>query len=204
MALSQMTVDPELEALPEPRRPWRRTTLCSLGVVGTAALALMIALRLDVTYALMGGQPTRLGELAQFAPRPEHANRWVQATGELAGEAAGYRRPLDPDRFRLAPVVDNPKVWVELREPSGSREDYFIAPSSFVGRLVPLANAGVSYRDLTEALEHSGQPVPPADAWLLSDGSSPQTFRWLLGVVGLLLGIAGFCTFGLYRLARRL
>lgn len=203
MAQSRSPVDPELEALPEPRRPWRRTTLCSLGGVGVAALALMIALRLDVTYALMGGQPTKLGELALFAPQPQHANRWVQATGELAGEAAGYRRPLDPDRFRLAPVVNNPKMWVELREPSGSRDDYFIAPSSFVGRLVPLAHSGLSYRDLADALKSSGQPAPPPDAWLLSDGSSPRTFRWLFGVVGLLLGIAGFCTFGLYRLARK-
>lgn len=201
---SSATVDPELEALPEPRRPWRRTTLCSLGLVGTAALALMIALRLDVTYALMSGQPTKLGELSAFEPQPQHANRWVQATGELGVQAAGYRRPLDPDRFRLAPVANNPKVWVELREPAGSRDEYFIAPSSFVGRLVPLAHSGLGYRDLSEALRSSGQPVPPADAWLLSDGASPRTFRWLFGVVALLLGIAGFCTFGLYRLARRL
>jgi hypothetical protein len=203
MAKSVTLVDPELEALPEPRRPWRRTTLCSLGIVGTAALSLMIALRLDVTYALMGGQPTKLGELAQFEPHPRDANRWVQATAELDVNAAGYRRPLDPDRFRLAPVVNNPKVWVELREPSGSRDEFFIAPSSFVGRLVPLAHSGFSYRDLTETLRNSGQPTPPPDAWLLSDGSSPQTFRWLLGVVALLLSIAGFCTFGLYRLARK-
>ncbi len=174
MAQSREHVDPELEALPEPRRPWRRATLCSLGLVGTGALALMIALRLDVTYALMGGQPTKLGELAEFVPQPHDANRWVQASAELASGAAGYRRPLDPDRFRLAPVVNNPKLWVELREPSGSRDDYFIAPSSFVGRLVPLAQSGLSYRDLSEALRTSGQPTPPPDAWLLSDGSSPR------------------------------
>lgn len=193
--------DPELESLPEPRRPWRRATLFTLGLVGTLALTLMISLRTEVTYALMDGQPLKLGELGQFSPELKHANRWVQGRAELSVAAAGYKRPLDPDRFRLAPVVGNPKLWVELREPAGSREEYFIAPSSFVGRLVPLSNPGLAYADLSTALAKSGQPTPPADAWVLSDGSSPRGYRWLLGVTAVLLGIAGFCTYGLYHLA---
>lgn len=197
------STDPELESLPEPRRPWRRTTLVALGVVGTLALTLMISLRQEVTYTLMDGQPLKLGSLEAFSPESKHANRWVQGQAQLDGTMAGYRRPLDPDRFRLAPVANNPKVWVELREPAGSREDYFIAPSSFVGRLVPLTESGLAYSELTSALRASGQPTPPEDAWLLSDGTSPQTYRWLLGVLGVLLGIAGFCTYGLYHLAGR-
>jgi hypothetical protein len=161
----------------------------------------MLSLGHEVTYALMDGQPMKLGELGALNPEGKHANRWVQGRAELGTELAGYRRPLDPDRFRLAPVANNPKVWVELREPSGSREEYFIAPSSFVGRLVPLGDSGLAYSQLREALQNSGQPTPPADAWVLSDGSSPQSYRWLFGVIAVLIAIAGFCTFGLYQLA---
>jgi len=193
--------DPELESLPEPRRPWRRTTLFALGMVGTSALALMLSLGHEVTYALTDGQPLKLGELASFSPEGKHTNRWVQGRADLGTELAGYRRPLDPDRFRLAPVVGNPKLWVELREPSGSREEYFIPPSSFVGRLVPLQKSGLAYSQLRQALHDSGQPTPDEDAWVLSDGTSPQSYRWLFGVLGVLLAIAGFCTFGLYHLA---
>lgn len=198
---SPLGTDPELESLPEPRRPWRRTTLFTLGLVGTLALLLMLSLGREVTYALMDGQPLKLGELEHFAPERKHENRWVQGRAQLGGEVAGYRRPLDPDRFRLAPVVNNPKVWVELREPAGSREEYFIPPSSFVGRLIPLRQAGLAYGDLVQALRDSGQPTPDADAWVLSDGTSPQTYRWLFGVIGVLISIAAFCTFGLYYLA---
>ncbi len=193
--------DPELESLPEPRRPWRRTTLFVLGLVGTLALGLMISLRSEVTYALMDGPPLKLGELGAFAPELKHANRWVQGRGQLSAQVAGYKRPLDPDRFRLAQVVDNPKLWVELREPAGSRDEYFIAPSSFVGRLIPLTHSGLAYSELVEALRNSGQPTPPADGWILSDGSGPHGYRWLLGVTAVLLAIAGFCTYGLYHLA---
>lgn len=199
--VSVQGTDPELESLPEPRRPWRRTTLFALGLVGTAALTLMLSLGREVTYALMDGQPLKLGELSAYVPEGRHANRWVQGRGELGSELGGYRRPLDPDRFRIAPVVGNPKVWVELREPADSREEYFIPPSSFVGRLVPLKEAGLAYGELRQALQSSGQPTPDEDAWVLCDGSSPQSYRWLFGVITVLIGIAGFCTFGLYHLA---
>lgn len=194
--------DPELESLPEPRRPWRRATLFSLGLAGVCALALMVTLRSEVSYALMGGQPIKLGQLTAFSPQAKHANRWVQGRGVLSSTAAGYRRPLDPDRFRLAPVAGNEKVWVELREPLNGPAVPFLAPSSFVGRLVPLSDSGLSYSGLISALEDSGQPTPAPDAWLLADGASPRSYRWLLGVLAVLLAIAAFCTIGLYRLAR--
>jgi hypothetical protein len=193
--------DPELESLPEPRRPWRRATLFTLGLVGCLALTLMFSLRMEVTYALMVGEPVKLGELHHFNPDSNYANRWVQGSAELSPQGAGFKRPLDPDRFRLSPVVGNPRLWVELREPAGSREEYFIPPSSFVGRLVPLQASGLAYGELLDALSASGQPTPPADAWILCDGVSPLSYRWFLGVTAVLLAIAGFCTYGLYHLA---
>ncbi len=193
--------DPDLAALPEPNRPWRRATFVALGASGLCSLALMVALRQDVTYALTDGPPIQLGALQQLEPRPPHANAWVRARGQLADPVAGYRRPLDPDRFLLSPVVGNPNVWVEVRESASHSTADYIAPETFVGRLVPLAEPGFAHRRLTRMLKESGQPAPPANAWLLIDGELPAASRWVFGVVALMIAFAVFSIWSLYRLA---
>jgi hypothetical protein len=161
----------------------------------------MVGLRVQVAFSLVGGQPMELGSLADFRPSAGQANTWVHGTGALDDAAVTYRRPLDPDRFRLMPLADNPQIWVELREPAGTDGAYFIPPESFVGRLAPVSDPGLFHAELVGALEESGQQVPPRDAWLLVDGESPGSSRWVLGVAAMLLGFAGFSIFGLYRLA---
>ncbi len=195
------SADPDLAALPEPKRPWRRATFVALGASGLCSLVLMVALRQDVTYALTDGPPIQIGALEHFEPQERHANAWVRAQGQLLAFSSGYRRPADPDRFRLAPVEGNPKVWVEVRQPAGGSDSGFIPPETFVGRLVPLAKPGLAHRQLTGTLRASGQPVPPADAWLLVDGELPAASRWVLGVVALMIAFAGFSIWSLYRLA---
>lgn len=194
--------DPELSSLPKPRRPWRLATLVSLSVLFVAALGLAFMLRSQVAYALTGGDPSEVGALASFDPAPEAANTWVHGSGNLSVAASGYRRPLDDDRFRLAPVEGNPKLWVELREPSGVRNEFFVPPTSFVGRLVPIEDPGLRHSQLTHALKTSNQNVPPRDAWLLIDGEAPHSSRWALGVCALLLGFAAFSVWGMITLLR--
>jgi hypothetical protein len=192
--------DPELQALPEPRRPWRRATLVSLCLTCLASLLMCFELRPLAEYALMGGQPGNVDPLERLQPTPALANTWVHAEGALEPAIAGYRRPLDPDRFRLARALDNPRVWVELREPRGSLGEHFVPPVSFVGRLVPLSETGLSHRGLLGALSESGQPAPPPDAWLLIDGESPSSSRWALGVCALMLAFAAFSGWGIVKL----
>lgn len=193
----QGVTDPELQALPPPRRPWRRATLVTLVLTMIASFSLCGALLEDARFALTGGQPTELPPLAALQPGSEHANRWVHGTAHL-GPASGYRRPLDPDRFRIAPVEGNPRLWVELREPAGSLHEHFVPPTSFVGRLVRLDDAGLRHQGLRATLEGSRQPAPSAEAWLLIDGESPDALRWVLGVVALLLGFGGFSAWGVF------
>jgi hypothetical protein len=161
----------------------------------------MVALRVHVAYALMGGQPVEVGALARFHPEPGHTNTWVHGHGVLGTAALSYRRPLDPDRFRLAPLADNPQIWVETREPGDADSSFFVPPESFVGRLTRVSDPGLRHVDLLAALAASGQPAPPSDAWLLVDGESPTSDRGMLGLAALLMGFAGFSIFGLYRLA---
>jgi hypothetical protein len=194
--------DPELSAIPKPRRPWRTATLVSLTITGVLALALIFALRSHVAYALQSGPPTELGELESYRPAQTAANTWVHGSGMLSNRAVGYRRPLDSDRFRLAPIEGNDDLWVELREPGESRGEFFVAPTSFVGRLVPLSSPGLRHSDLLRALEHSKQITPSAGAWLLIDGSAPTTSRWVLGLVAMLLLFVGFSVWGMVTLLR--
>lgn len=197
-----VSTDPELSAIPKPRRPWRTATLVSLTITGLAALALIFALRSQVAYALQSGPPAELGELSDFRPPGDAANTWVHGSGVLSNRAVGYRRPLDSDRFRLAPIEGNEKLWVELREPGESRGEFFVAPTSFVGRLVPLSSPGLRHSDLLRALEDSKQIKPGTDAWLLIDGSAPDTSRWVLGLVGMLLLFVSFSVWGMITLLR--
>jgi hypothetical protein len=195
--------DPELSALPKPRRPWRSATLVSLCGLGVLALVLLFALRSYIAYSMKGGQPAELGDLKNFSPSSELANSWVHGSGILSVEAVGYRRPLDGDRFRLAPVAGNPAVWVELREPAGARNEFFVPPDSFVGRLVPLSAPGLRHSDLLDALASTGQKVPSRDAWLLIDGEAPYNSRWVLGLAALLVSFLGFSIWGMWTLLKR-
>jgi hypothetical protein len=195
-------LDPELEALPGPRRPWRRATLGTMAVTAAAALALASSLWPLVAYALQGGGPVELGPLTGVQPGRKDVGSWVHATGALAGRGIEYQRPLDSDRFRLVQVDGNQRLWVELRIPKGIEPEHYVAPNSFVGRLTPLASAGIRHGALPDAIESSFGKPPGGDAWLLVDGESPATTRWAAALSALLVAFALFNVWGLVHLLR--
>ena len=188
-------------ALPPPRRPFRRLTLIVMAVTGLLALLLLLGLRGEMAFALGGGPPVDVGELNGLTPERLVGNSWVRAEGTLAQRVVRYSRPLDSDHYRLAPIEGNPRIWVELREPADADGAYFVPPASFVGRAVRADAAGLRYGALTEAAQATGQALPN-DAWLLIDGESPASTRWVLGLGALLLAFAGFNLIGLARLMR--
>jgi hypothetical protein len=195
-------IDPELEALPEPRRPWRRATLATMAITAIAAGLLVVGLAPLVTYATRGGAPVELGPLTAVQPDEKNAGTWVHATGTLVGRGIEYRRPLDSDRYRLAQVEGNPRLFIELRIPSGIEPEHYVAPNSFVGRLSPLDHAGVRHGALAGALQSALGKPPPADAWVLVDGESPATTRWAAALSALLVVFAAFNIWGLVHLLR--
>lgn len=198
--------DAELEALPPPRRPWRKLTLAVLTVTLLCSLALLLALRGELVFSFTAGSPRGVGELSAFTPAPGDANTWVQGEGELERDGAiAYRRPLESDSYRLAPVSGARRLWVQVRVPWDDDDpDHkrFVPPSSFVGRLVPVGGGGLRLSQLGTAVAEAGRPALPGDAWLLIDGEAPATTRWTLGLGVLLLAFAAFNLFGLFRLLR--
>lgn len=205
LTLPAHETDPELEALPQPRRPGRRLTLGALGVTAGVSLGMLVGLGSDALYATRSGQPAEIGDLARFDGGGSRARvgSWVHGEGLLGTQGAiRYARPLEADTFRLAPVEGNPKLWVEIRVPAGEEGPRFVAPSSFVGRLLPFRWAGLRHAGLGAEVRAASQREIPSDAWLLIDGESPASVRWALGLVGLFFGFASFNVFGLYRLLR--
>jgi hypothetical protein len=190
-------------ALPPPRHPGLRLTLGVLIVTLLLSLFLLVALRADLAYAFGRGGPEDLGELERLAPEPALANRWVRAEGTLAAdEATRYARPLERVSYRLVRLADNPKLWVQITVPAGMEGPAFVAPSSFVGRLVPVERTSIRHWGLATAVTDAGNPALPSDAWFLIDGESPASVRWTLGVGALAVTFMVFAGFGLVRLTR--
>lgn len=200
--LPSATTDQDLAALPAPQRPFRRFTLALMAFTALFALRLSLGLRGELAYSLAGGTPNDIGDLSRRKPEELRANSWVRAEGALsASEVVHYARPLESGGYRLAPIEGNRSFWVELRVPPDSDPEHFLAPASFVGRLVPARGAGLRYHALRDAAAEAGHALPP-NAWLLIDGESPAGTRWVIGLQVLLVGFAAFNVLGLLRLAR--
>ena len=198
--------DADLEALPAPRRPWRKLTLVVMSGTLLGSVLLALALRGELSFSVSGKPPHGIGELSRFTPQPRDENTWVQGEGELEVQGAiAYRRPLETDSYRLSRVSGTQKLWVQVRVPRDDDDpDHkrFVPPTSFVGRLVPARHGGVRLSQLGGAIAEAGRPALPSDAWLLIDGEGPASTRWTLGVAALLLGFAAFNLVGLRRLLR--
>jgi hypothetical protein len=195
--------DPELLALPAPRRRERGATLLVMSVTAIASVAMAMLLSSEARYALSAGQPIELADLTNLSPNAEHQNRYVRGHALLAtAGAVKYGRPAEGDSFRLAPIAANPKVWVEIRVPEGFEGPRFVPPSTFAGRLVPLHQAGIRHAGLGGSVAETGAAVP-ADAWILVDGDSPRASRWAVALVALLIGFAGWNLLGIARIVRR-
>src|SRR5262245_7756320 len=75
--------DADLDALPPPRRPWRRLTLGVMGVTLLASLGLLVAIGGELAFSFKSGSPRGLGELSRFRPSASDENAWVQGEAEL-------------------------------------------------------------------------------------------------------------------------
>lgn len=174
--------------------------MATLVATAVSSLALAWALREPVRFAIRRGPPQELGELATLRLRADLANTWAHVAGPLGNLAAEYRRPLDPDTYRLVPAAGAPNVWIELRIPASVESERYVPPNSFVGRLVPIDRVGPQGSMLREAVATAFGRPPPTDSWVLLDGEAPATSRWAVGFVALLIGFCAFSVWGLVRL----
>jgi hypothetical protein len=199
-------VDPELLALPSPPRRDRTLTILVLAAAALAALAMTVALRGEVFYALSSPTPYDIGDLrtASADALASGENRLVRAEGML-GVAGGirYERMFVDDTFRTLPVAGRSDVWVDLRVPAGQENGRWEPPTALTGRLVRFGRAGPRHRGLEAALEQSTHVPVPAGAWLLVDGEDPAGARWSLFVAALFVACASWNLVAIVRITRR-
>jgi hypothetical protein len=173
-----------------------------MALTAVAAVFVGFALRPLALFALRTEGPAEIGPLTDVQLDGSAENSWVHATGELAESGIEYQRPLDSDTYRLVSVKGTPRLWVELRVPPDIESEHYVAPNSFVGRLVPVRKAGLRHAALGDAVEAATARALPGDAWVLIDGEAPANLRWAIGLELLFAGFAAFNVWGIARLLR--
>ena len=185
--IAEDAYDAELEALAATRaRPGARVAFIARLVAIAASAALAFALRHDLRYAFASRTPV---EIALTPSAIDAPGAPTATTAQLAGAshhlvvvhgipggvgAVDYRRPIGEGVYRLAPLVDRPDVYVEMRLPDGIDPTRFVPPTTIRGRLAPLDEAGARFSHAREMIESAtGRPVP-AQAYILEQGSEPS------------------------------
>ncbi len=192
-AATPAEVDPELIALPAPPRRERTLAVILMMVTAVASVAMCWALRTEVAYSFSKPVPQDLGELGALPLDTVKPGTYVEARGLLGSAGAlRYSRPLEGDSFRLQPVPNNPRLWVEIRVPEGLEGPRFVPPTTFAGRLSPMPAAGLRHSGLARSVHAQTGTVIKPDAWILVDGASPRASRWAVALFAL------FAFFGLW------
>lgn len=183
--------DAELESLAAERRRVGQRALDFVRLLSIVASALLVvALRHDLRWALAPSAVVELPANASPAELAAASHRQVALKGIPGGVGAvDYRRPIQGGLYRLAPLVDRPEVYAELRLPNGADPARFVPPTSLEGRLVPLEQGGVRFGDARALIEGATGRAAPAPAYLLEVGARPSLGApaAVLGMVALLV-----------------
>jgi hypothetical protein len=197
-------LDPELLGLPDPPKRDRTITVALLIFTMLAALAMVLALRRDATYAFAPTSARDLGNITTASNESFVENQYVQGEAMLgAAKAIRYERPLVSDSFRLMPVAGREDVWVEVRVPPRAENIRWVPPSRVSGRLVRFETSGPRHRGLSDAVKDATGHEIPQGSWLLVDGAAPNDARWAVVLVAMFGAFAIWNAFAMSRLLRK-
>lgn len=191
--LAEDAYDAELEAIAGDRQRRSTTAISAVRVLAIlAAATLAFALRHDLRFAFASHSPIELSTTASAGELDAASHQLVALKGIPGGVGAvDYRRPASSDLYRLAPLVERPDVYVELRLPEGLDPTRFVPPTSLRGRLVPMDEGGVRFADARGIIERATGHGTPAKTWLLEQGAEPS---WkspgaLVAMIAMLIGL---------------
>lgn len=175
-------LDPELLALNAPPQGQRIAALTVMAAAVVCAMALVLALRGDMQYALSSAQPIDLGDVQSVSPTRLASNSYVRISG-LPSLAHGARFSLGllGSKYRVFPLAGQRTIYVQVEDDGG---ESFVR-SEFAGRLVTFEELGSRYAELARVMQRDdGLPVTGASFLLLAD-EPPSTYRWTW-LIGLL------------------
>lgn len=203
----EILTDPELLALPAPPRRERTLAVVLMLTTTLASLAMCWALKSEVAYAFARPVPVDVGDLATLQLGTIPPGTYVEARGLLGTSGAiRYTRPLEGDSFRVHPVagVQHGRLWIEIRVPEGMEGPRFVPPTSFAGRLTPLAETGLRHAGLAGSIRRQTATEVSKDAWVLVDGASPRASRWAVALFALFAFFAFWNVTNTVRVLRRI
>ncbi|MFT3921671.1 MAG: hypothetical protein QM778_03975 [Myxococcales bacterium] len=173
-------LDQELVALNAPPQTQRVVTVTVMAAAVVAALALVVSLFGDMSYALARTQPRDLGDARQLDLSSLESNSYVHLEGiPTVARAVRFSRGLGT-QYRVFPLSGQRQVYVQIEEHGG---ESFVR-SEFSGRLVSFEDLGGRYADLAKSMqEDAGLPVTGESFMLLVDEQpSAYLWTWLVGL----------------------
>lgn len=185
------------KSLPPPPNSRRWATLIGLLIIAISAWLVAFALYPAASFSLAKGEAHDLGPLASADLKS--AGRWVQGSGKISEKALGFERHGERGSFRLTKLRGREDLWLLLRVPEGLEKgvdgkELYIPPSHFVGRLLPMAHAGLTYAPILALIQGEGDSAD--GTYLLVDGEMPKSHRDTL-LAALVLALVGLACFSL-------
>jgi hypothetical protein len=146
-----------------------------------AAMALVMALRRDISYALASDRVVELGDVQSLHANSLVSNSYVRISGmPSVARSVGFSKWLGA-RYRVFPLAGQRNVYVQVEDDGG---ETFVR-TEFTGRLVSFGDLGNRYAGLTRVMrQEAGLPVTEA-SFLLLAGDAPGSYAWTW-IVGLL------------------
>jgi hypothetical protein len=174
-------------ALHAPPQGQRVAALTVMAAAVVAAMALVLSLRLDMSYALLPKQPVNLGDVQSVTPSSLVSNSYVRISGlPSVARSIGFSKWLSA-KYRLFPLAGQRAIYVQVRDDGG---ESFVR-TEFTGRLVTFNDLGGRYGALTDVMEGDAHlPVTAASFLLLADEPpSSYAWTWIVGALCVLFVI---------------
>ena len=204
--LERTSSTPSCSRCPTRRAANGRSTVVVLASRPRPSLAMVVALRRDVAYALASSTPGGLGDLRTATGERSRQTRTVWcAPRRCSARRAGirYERPFVDDTFRTLPVAGaRPDIWVDVRVPAGQESGRWEPPRAFTGRLVRFDAPG-RVTGASRGPSSRRRRTVPAGAWLLVDGEAPESARWTTLLAAMFLGFAVWNAAAIARIVRK-
>lgn len=166
-------LDPELLALKAPPQTQRVITLTIMAAAVVAAMAMVLALRLDLAYSLASNQVADLGDVQSLSPSELTGNTYVRLSGiPSIASSVGFSK-IRGERYRVFPLAGQRTIYVQVRDDGGEN----FVRTEFKGRLVTFGELGGRYAGVAEVMRAEGLPVS-SDSFLLLADEAPRNYAW--------------------------
>jgi hypothetical protein len=153
-------------------------SMALLASVIAGSLALMLHLRLDLSYALASDRALELGEATAADLAALLPNRYVTVQGSpMLSRAVRFARTLSGRTYALFPLAGQRQIFVQI--PAEALKDPArIARGEFTGRLLTLGQLGPRLHAVRAYLQHTLALPVTSETFVVLAEETPATYGW--------------------------